>query len=721
MQYVTVRLRTFVFVCTLVGVCAPPARAATIVASHEDAFIAHDSGRDVWSIGSRELELVVGFDPSGTLTLQRLWNPLTGRSLDITPDADVSVTAGGTRFLLSTRNNGLTLLGVDAEETDNGVRLVFTFEHRGLRLRISRAYACYPGSPTIETWTRISGSDAVTDVPLSGMIGWQVTMPAANVTWLGGLRSHTHEGELEPFEIAQRDLDPGEHWEIGATGRSTEEYIPLVVVDDGQEAFYGGIMWSGAWKIVCERTGDRLRMTALIPDSPAVGPVRPIEVPHTFFGFTSHARASQSAALWQFIVRGIRHGRSFTPLVTYNTWFAYGTTITEDALVDEIDRASALGVELFVVDAGWYVGAGANGNSDFGSGLGNLTADPDRFPTGLASLADYTHNAGMKFGLWVEPERVALEMLDQLSGIRESWLATHDGSYGSNSVAQVCLAGPQARKWLLDRLTRLIESVRPDYLKWDNNGWINCNRSGHGHGADDGNFAHVDALYGLLTELHSRFPDLLIENVSGGGNRLDFGMLGLTDVAWMDDRTQPSAHVRHNLEGLTFALPPAYLLSFVIAGGGEEIDMGNDLANIVRSRMPGVLGMTFRTANLNEETTQYLAGEIQRYKTYRDIVARAGGTLLSGQAPRADGSWDVIEEVADDRLSAVLFAFKNDPSEGRLIVHLQGLRSDLTYEVRSADVGVIGSAGGDVLMQDGIELVHGDGSLAHVLVLTAQP
>ena len=59
--------------------------------------------------------------------------------------------------------------------------------------------------------------------------------------------------------------------------------------------------------------------------------------------------------------------------------------------------------------------------------------------------------------------------------------------------------------------------------------------------------------------------------------------------------------------------------------------------------------------------------------------------------------------------------------EGRLVVHLQGLRSDLTYEVRSADVGVIGSAGGDVLMQDGIELVHGDGSLAHVLVLTAQP
>ncbi len=703
------------------AVCASPAGAATIVASHEDAFIAHDTSSDLWTIGSREVALVVGFDASGALTLQRLSNPRTNRSLDITPDADVSITAAGTRFALAARSNGLALAGVDAEETDNGVRLVFTFEHRALRLRISRAYACYPGSPTIETWTHIIGSDAVSDVPLTGMIGWQITMPLAPVKWLGGLRSDAHEGELEPFELAERQFDPNEHWEIGATGRSTEHYVPFVVVDNGQDAFYGGIMWSGRWKITCEQIGDRLRMTALIPDSPAVGPSRPIEVPHTFFGFTSHARASQSAALWQFVIRGIRHGRPFTPLVTYNTWFSYGTTITEDALVDEIDRASALGVELFVVDAGWYTGAGASGDSDFDSGLGNLTADPDRFPTGLPSLADYAHNAGMKFGLWVEPERVALDLLDQSSGVRESWLATRDGSYGSSTAGQVCLAGPQARKWVLDRLTRLIESVRPDYLKWDNNGWINCNRAGHGHGPDDGNFAHVDALYSVLAELRRRFPDLLIENVSGGGNRLDFGMLGFTDVAWMDDRTEPSAHVRHNLEGLTFALPPAYLLSFVIAGGGEEIDMGNDLSNIVRSRMPGVLGMTFRTANLSKETTQHLAAEIQHYKTYRDIVARASATLLSAQAPIEGGSWDVLQEVADDRLSAVLFAFKNDPGEGRVVVRLRGLRSDVVYEVRSADFGVLGTAGGDELMQDGIELRQIDGSLAHVLVLIAQP
>ena len=96
--------------------------------------------------------------------------------------------------------------------------------------------------------------------------------------------------------------------------------------------------------------------------------------------------------------------------------------------------------------------------------------------------------------------------------------------------------------------------------------------------------AHVQALYGILDELRQRYPDLLIENVSGGGARLDFGMMAYTDTAWMDDRTSPASHVRHNIEGLTFAFPPAYLLSFLIDADGEPIAGAADLPLLVRSR-----------------------------------------------------------------------------------------------------------------------------------------
>ena len=396
-------------------------------------------------------------------------------------------------------------------------------------------------------------------------------------------------------------------------------------------------MWSGAWRISGDRLGDRLRVRASFTDTPAAGPTRDIEVPHTFFGLASFP-SSPAWAIRQFVLRGIRHGRPFTPLVTYNTWFVYGTTINEDVLVGEIDRAAALGVELFVVDAGWYGGTGVSGDSDFEAGLGSFAADADRFPSGLASLADYAHSAGMKFGLWVEPERVALDLLADLAGHAERvargprrLVRLGDGRSDLPRQSRSAPMGPRQGGGARG-------GIRPDYLKWDNNGWINCNRSGHGHGNGDGNFSHVQGLYDVLGELRTRFPDLLIENVSGGGNRLDFGMLALTDVAWMDDLSSPSSRVRHNLEGLAAAMPPAYLLSFVIAGEGEEIDTGHDLANIVRSRMPGVLGMTFRAAALDPAAIPLLADEIRRYKTYRDVVATASATLLSAQAPAVDSS-----------------------------------------------------------------------------------
>ena len=326
----------------------------------------------------------------------------------------------------------------------------------------------------------------------------------------------------------------------------------------------------------------------------------------------------------------------------------------------------------------------------------------------------------MKFGLWVEPERVALSTVDQPGLAHESWLATHDGGYGSNSAAQICLAGPQARQWLFDQLTTLIDAVGPDYLKWDNNFWINCNRQGHGHGDADGNLAHVQALYLLLDNLRQRYPNLLIENVSGGGSRLDYGMLAYSDVAWMDDRTAPAAQVRHNLEGLTTAFPPAYLLSFLIDADNERIAGADDLALLARSRGAGVLGLTYREHFLDDDTAALLTLQIGEYKAYRDILAQTSGALLTRQTPYDDTGWDAVEELTSDGQTALIFAFESDGCDDRRIVLPIGLIADATYDVVSIDGGALGSASGAELMTDGVEIVHGVASRAHLLLLRAR-
>ena len=699
---------------------AAAAERGPIVAAAGDAYVAHPAGSEEWSIGSAQLELVLGFDAAHTLTLQRLFNPATGREWSITAAPEVGFTAGTERFALTTAGAG-SLVSITPQATEFGVTLTFVFEYRAQRLLVSRVYACYGGSPTIETWTRIAtiGGESTT---VGDLAAWQITMKPAHVQWLNGLRGDAAGGSVDDaFVLGDRDLEPGETLDLGAEGRSSQNHVPLVWVRDGDADFYGGVMWSGAWHAALSNDGEQLQIRFDFPGlATTAGPSRAIELPHAFFGVTAATAADRASALQQFIRQGIRHGRPFTPLVTYNSWFLYGTAIDEDSMMAEMDRAAALGIELFVVDAGWYVGAGRVNDFDFESGLGSWTVDPVKFPSGLGNLAGYAHSLGMKFGLWVEPERVALSTVDKPGLARESWLASHDGGYGSTSAAQICLAGAPAREWLFARLTALIDEVGPDYLKWDNNFWINCNRPGHGHGAADGSLAHVEALYRLLGDLRQRYPDLLIENVSGGGSRLDYGMLAYSDVAWMDDRTAPAAQVRHNLEGLTAAFPPAYLLSFLIDADNEPIAGAEDLALLARSRGAGVLGLTYRGDLLDPDTASLLTLQIGEYKAYRDILAHTSGSLLTRQTPYDDSGWDVVEELTDDRQTALIFAFESDGCDDRRTVLPLGLIDDATYDVVSLDGGALGDARGDALMTDGLEIVHGVASRAHLLLLRAR-
>jgi alpha-galactosidase len=439
------------------------------------------------------------------------------------------------------------------------------------------------------------------------------------------------------------------------------------------------------------------------------------------YGLARGGVAAASSAARTYVVQGLRDGQNLVPLVTYNTWFAYGTEIDETSMKAEIARAASVGTELFVIDAGWYTGAGAGGPFDFDSGLGTWEPDATRFPNGFRALSDYAHGLGMKFGIWIEPERANLSVVGS-PGPEEAWLAKTGGDYGSDHAGQICLASDAARTWLLQRLSDLIDNANPDYLKWDNNLWVNCDRPGHGHGSSDGNFAHVSGLYSLLDALKAKYPSLLIENVSGGGNRLDFGMLRYTDVAWMDDRTAPSSHVRHNVEGLTQIFPPAYLLSFVTDHATEPVHDAGDIGLYMRSRMPGTLGLCFRTDGLSTDDLSGIAQQIADYKTLRSTVARSIGILIGSQVTDTKPpAWDVLQETAAGSPSQfIIWAYQSDSSVPKVNVKPSGLTSTATYQVRSLDQGVLGTSKGSDLVANGIDIFASKTSASHVIIITPQ-
>jgi alpha-galactosidase len=698
---------------------APDVRGAAIVETLGDASIAHDSPSGTWTIGAGGATLTIEADPGREFRIVSLTSP-SGREWIAGAGAGTSITVGRTTTAFGSRTAGYQHAGVQTSNDGHGLRLDVSFELPSAGLRLTRHVAVTDGSPTFETWTSFEALGEL--VTLSNLNAFQLTVTPGTVHWLNGLQGDAADTDHDSaFTRRQQDVAIGTPLILGAQGRSSEQTVPWFAIDGAQDEFYAGLMWSGAWSLTIERSNGRLSTSFGLPAmSTTLTRDRPIDGPHALFGLAAGRLPQASAALRSYVVNGIRAGRGFSPLVTYNTWFAYGTDVSDESMRSEMNGAAALGAELFVLDAGWYEGAGAANAFDFDSGLGSWQVDAARFPNGLASLTEYAHSLGMKFGVWIEPERVNLSTVGG-TGAQQPWLVTRDGDYGSDHAALLCLASDAARKWVLDRVSALVDAVQPDYVKWDNNMWVTCNRAGHGHTSTDGNFAQVTGLYEVLDALRVRYPNLILENVSGGGNRLDFGMLRYSDVGWMDDRTAPSVHVRHNLEGLAAAFPPAYLFSFVTDHYEEPLHDAADLPLYFRSRMGGALGLCFRTGEFDRQETEQIAHEIDVYKDVRATLSVAAGALLTPQAQPSNGpDWDVLQAAAPDGDAVVVYAYQSDEGADTFTIHPADLQPDATYSVSSIDAGLLGTATGAELMATGVDVVQSPQTAAHILILTAQ-
>jgi alpha-galactosidase len=189
----------------------------------------------------------------------------------------------------------------------------------------------------------------------------------------------------------------------------------------------------------------------------------------------------------------------------------------------------------------------------------------------------------------------------------------------------------------------------------------------------------------------------------------------------MDDRTAPSVHVRHNVEGLSAVFPPAYLLSFVTNHDTEPMHDSPDLSLYLRSRMASALGLCFRLDELAEGDAASLAHEIEIYKTMRQTVGVASAALLTPQAASENGpAWDVLQESASGDQQVLLCAFQSDEGVDRINVKPTGLQPLVSYQVQSVDTGVLGSATGADLMTDGIDVMQSPNTAAHILIITAK-
>lgn len=720
---VTSRLPAAALALLLTGFMAVSAdEPEGVVVQVADAYIVQEESGRAWVLGNDGIVFRVGLSASGALVPLGLRRPDSDEPWRIESAPDLTFQQQSRR--LSPGQSGFPFRAAHAEEFQGGVRLRLIFDDVTSRLRVTRSYVCYPQAPAIETWSTFEAIDTATAIPISDIGVLQLTVPLTDARWVTGLRATAIDGGR--FTRREQGLTAAARFEVGSTTRSSESVVPTLWFGGPHGRLFTGLLWSGPWSLTATGPTAAGMTTVRLSTGATATTVRrgdPVDSPRGVFGVAGHDDAGVTAGLQQYVMNGIRQGRPITPLVTYNSWFAYGVKIDDECMRAEMVSAAALGVELFVLDAGWYPGGAAS--ADFTTGLGTWAVDTRRFPGGLGPLGDHARSLGMKFGLWVEPEHVDTSNVDRTGLARERFLATTGGRYNPGvknenaDSAQICLADAEARNWVLAQLVEFIDEARPDYLKWDNNYWINCDRTNHGHGTQDGSFGHVEGLYSLLAALRARFPDLLIENCSGGGHRLDLGMLRYTDAGWMDDDTGPSAHVRHNLQGLGAVFPAHYLLSFVIDDPAELIHEAADMALYFRSRMPGVLGLTLIGAEFGEHDTAQMVREVDLYKLVRSAAPNPVMTLLTPQAREATAAevWDAVQLSSRETGGRVVLAFGGREGEQRTTIWPVALEPDTRYRVMTSRGREVGVFTGATLMHDGLEL-GGPYTAGHVVILT---
>ena len=672
------------------------------VAQLDDAYVAVDQDSGVWTIGNRNIRFGIRVDRSGSLSLDGLALG-DGTAVTMGFDPDGLVTLDGRTMGIGAREGPLIVDAVTASSDRSGVELLVHLKPIEGLLAVVRHYKVYPDAPVVEVWTSFAGNPSQ-PVTTRNINAYELTVRSGAIRWLNGLDMTEEEGG--PFVDRGRELGAGGVLDLGSETVSSATTVPYFSVEDDGVRFFSGLAWSGTWSTHFERIGNGLRITVGLPNmSAVVSNPTPFDGPHALIGATRATSGADTAAIASAL-RASRGGRPYPSLTTFNTWFVYGNRISQSLVQQAMFYAERADIELFQVDAGYYPHRMSDPMFDFTSGLGSWQVDVARFPDGLGWLGDYSRAHGMKFGVWVEPERVALTTVGEPGLAKESFLATTDNFYLPGSPnrdavdGQICLGNPEALEWVWEKVVRFIDAVRPDQLKWDYNRFMICNRPGHGHPVDGGNFAHVQGLYELLRRLRSQYPSLIIENVSGGGRRLDLAMARLTDVGWMDDRTAPARHVRNNLQGLTKIFPASYLFSYVVNREEEPLKDTGDISLIGRSRLIGTMGVSVNFDEVSGVAFGMLNQQVKLAASLRSIQADAVTITLTPPAIQ-EPPWDIVQQISVSTGRGIVFAFETRPG-GPTRAYLQRLGRNELYEVTSVDLGTVGRFTGASLADEGL-------------------
>ena len=408
-----------------------------------------------------------------------------------------------------------------------------------------------------------------------------------------------------------------------------------------------------------------------------------------------NALSQQLAIFYREHLVNPRFAKRPRPIVL-NSWETMYFNLTTDKVLELAKCGQQLGVELFVLDDGWF-GHREGDNSS----LGDWTTDCRRLPKGISYIADEIHKMGMQFGLWFEPEMVSVD--SELYRTHQEWMICTPHRKPSVGRHQYVLdfTNQEVIDYLFDAISSIIQETKLEYIKWDYNRHITDAYTTTLLATKQMEFGHryILGVYQLLERLTKAYPEVLFESFSSGGGRFDLGMMYYAPQAWTSDDTDPIERLKIQ-HGTSYGYSLSMMSAHVSASPNEQSGRRTNLDTRAAVAYFGVFGYELDVTTLEAAEAEKVKEQIDFYKRYREVFQY--GNFYRIRSPFEDDvvDWQV---VSSDKSTAILLhtSLISHLNPGYSLVKFCGLDEDKRYTISGMDEEFFG----DELMNAGIKII----------------
>lgn len=377
------------------------------------------------------------------------------------------------------------------------------------------------------------------------------------------------------------------------------------------------------------------------------------------------------------IARG-RHQFAERPILV-NNWEATYFDFNSEKIKAIIDEAKELGIEMFVLDDGWFGKRDADNSS-----LGDWFEYEGKLTNGLREIADYAHSKGLKFGLWFEPEMISVD--SELYRTHSDFLMQEPGRMPSASRSQHVLDFTRldVRQTIEKQMRKILDTIPLDYIKWDMNRSLSDVYSITLDPQRQGEVAHryMLGLYELLEHLITDYPEILWEGCSGGGGRFDAGFIYYMPQSWTSDNTDAVERMKIQY-GTSLAYPISSITAHVSAVPNHQTDRSTSLKTRGETAMSAVFGYELDLTKLSPEEKKQVKDQIISYQTIRPVIQYGHYYRLASPFEENIAAWMFVSPKQDE---AIVFL-------GRILasaqpafheLYLMGLDDEALYQEQTS-------------------------------------